>query len=151
MVLSFKDLRENNAKGTIMNRVVHFEIPADDPGRAKKFYEDVFGWEIKKWDSPDPEMDYWLITTGEKDMMGINGGLFKRERKPSVSMDHNDAGNSVITVGVEDIDQIIEKITQNNGEIVEKKMEIPMMGWLIYARDTEGNIFGAMQSTMKEM
>ncbi len=26
-----------------MPRVIHFEIPADDPARAVKFYESVFG------------------------------------------------------------------------------------------------------------
>ena len=47
-----------------MSRVVHFEIPADDPVRAAKFYEDVFGWKIEKWEGP---FDYWLVTTGEED------------------------------------------------------------------------------------
>ena len=27
-----------------MARVVHFEIPADDPDRAVGFYGNVFGW-----------------------------------------------------------------------------------------------------------
>ena len=35
-----------------MARVVHFELPADDPERAVKFYEGVFGWQIQKWDGP---------------------------------------------------------------------------------------------------
>ena len=30
-----------------MNRVMHFEIGADDPTRAADFYTNVFGWEIK--------------------------------------------------------------------------------------------------------
>jgi hypothetical protein len=30
-----------------MPRVIWFEIPADDPDRAAKFYEDVFGWKIE--------------------------------------------------------------------------------------------------------
>ncbi len=29
-----------------MDRVVHFEIPADDLERAKKFYGSIFGWEL---------------------------------------------------------------------------------------------------------
>ena len=32
-----------------MSRIVHFEINADDPQRAVAFYQNVFGWEIKKW------------------------------------------------------------------------------------------------------
>lgn len=29
-----------------MSRVVHFEIPADDPGKWVGFYEKVFGWNL---------------------------------------------------------------------------------------------------------
>jgi catechol 2,3-dioxygenase-like lactoylglutathione lyase family enzyme len=46
-----------------MARVVHFELAADDPERAVKFYQQVFGWQIHKWDGPQ---DYWLATTGEQ-------------------------------------------------------------------------------------
>jgi predicted enzyme related to lactoylglutathione lyase len=41
-----------------MDRVVHFEIPADDLDRAKKFYGDIFGWKLDKLgpahESPKP-------------------------------------------------------------------------------------------------
>ena len=40
-----------------MSKVIHFELPADDPRRAIAFYEKVFGWTISKWEGP---MDYWL-------------------------------------------------------------------------------------------
>ena len=52
-----------------MKRIVHFDISADDPERAIKFYTNVFGWSIQKWDGP---MDYWLVTTGPKDEPGID-------------------------------------------------------------------------------
>ncbi len=32
-----------------MPKVIHFELPADDPERAVAFYEKVFGWTINKW------------------------------------------------------------------------------------------------------
>jgi len=42
------------------NRVIHFEIQADDTERAKKFYEDALGWKIEKAMSKDEGgmMDY---------------------------------------------------------------------------------------------
>lgn len=40
--------------------IVHFEIPADDVERARKFYSTLFGWKIEK---PEGEMDYWMIST----------------------------------------------------------------------------------------
>jgi len=42
-------------------RIVHFEIPADDPQRAAAFYKKAFGWKIEKWPGP---MEYWMVTTG---------------------------------------------------------------------------------------
>ena len=51
-------------------RIVHFEIPADDPGRAIAFYGKAFGWTFDKWDGP---MEYWMIKTG--DGPGIDGGV----------------------------------------------------------------------------
>lgn len=32
-----------------MPTIVHFEIPANDIERSKKFYTDLFGWKIEKW------------------------------------------------------------------------------------------------------
>ena len=43
-----------------MPRVVHFEIHAQDPERAVRFYERVFGWSAQRWGSEE----YWLLTTG---------------------------------------------------------------------------------------
>jgi predicted enzyme related to lactoylglutathione lyase len=31
-----------------MPTIVHFEMPADDIERSKKFYTDLFGWKIEK-------------------------------------------------------------------------------------------------------
>ncbi len=59
-----------------MPKVVHFEITAEDPGRAIDFYKNIFGWKIDKWDGPQ---EYWLIEAGSKNEDGINGGLMKRQ------------------------------------------------------------------------
>lgn len=59
-----------------MNRVVHFEIQAENTERAMKFYQDVFGWNFQQWG----EQKYWMVMTAEKDSKepGINGGLLPR-------------------------------------------------------------------------
>ena len=61
-----------------MNRVVHFELPADNPDRAVDFYKKVFGWQIQKWPGPQ---DYWLVTTGADGEPGINGGILRRQHR----------------------------------------------------------------------
>ena len=116
-----------------MPRVVHFEIPADDTDRACGFYQQVFGWQISKWDGPEP---YWLITTGDNNQPGINGGLMKR-RHPDQPV--------VNTIDVSSVDDYVAKISAHGGEIVVPKMAVPGVGWLAYFKDTEGNIFGIMQ------
>jgi hypothetical protein len=53
-------------------RVIHFEIQADNPGRALKFYRHMLGSEFTK---SEGLMPYWLILTGPDSQPGINGGL----------------------------------------------------------------------------
>jgi predicted enzyme related to lactoylglutathione lyase len=115
-----------------MNRVVHFEISADEPERAVKFYTDVFGWNMQKWGGPK---DYWLVTTGAQDEPGINGGVFKREGPV----------NFVNTIEVASVDDFAAKVTENGGKVVVPKMAIPGVGYLVYCQDTESNVFGIMQ------
>lgn len=117
-----------------MPRVVHFEIPADQPERASKFYSDVFGWNINKWDGPQP---YWLAKTGEEGTPGINGGL----------MDRQHPGQSIInTIDVPSVDDYLGKVTGNGGEIAMPKIAVHGVGWLAYCKDTEGNMFGIIES-----
>jgi predicted enzyme related to lactoylglutathione lyase len=116
-----------------MNRVEHFDLYADDPERAGKFYADVFGWAIQKWDGP---MDYWMVSTGPSDQPGIDGGISQRQ----------DPGDRTInTIGVRSVDDLTEKITAAGGRILAPKMAIPGMGWFALCMDTEGNKFGIME------
>ncbi len=117
-----------------MPRPIHFEIPADDPDRAIRFYETVFGWKFEKWEGPMP---YWLITTGPGDQPGINGGLMPR-RDP--------AQPCVNTMDVADVDASAAAVERSGGQVVVPKMPVPGIGWLVYCKDTEGHIFGMMQN-----
>lgn len=122
-----------------MPRVVHFEIHADDPQRAVNFYQDIFGWQITKWDGPE---DYWLVITGPDSEPGINGALLRRPQLVN--------GDGVIayvcTIDVPSLDDTIAKITARGGTLALPKMAVPGVGWLAYYKDTEGNVFGVMQS-----
>ena len=54
-----------------MPRVVHFEIHASDPAKLAAFYTDVFGWKFTHM----PQIDYWMIDTGDPASPGIAGGM----------------------------------------------------------------------------
>ena len=122
-----------------MARVVHFEIHASDPERAVNFYQTLFDWQFQKWEGP---MDYWLITTGPNDQPGINGGMVRRQGE----IDGQAVIAYVCTVDVTDVDASTNTATSNGGQVVVPKMPIPGVGWLVYCKDTEGNIFGMMQA-----
>ena len=113
------------------NRIVHFEVMAENPARASEFYSKVFGWQINKWDGP---MDYWLVSTG-KDTPGIDGGIAKSQDLPS----------TVNTIDVTSVDDMTQKVLKHGGKVVMPKHAIPSMGYLVYCQDTEGVVFGMME------
>ena len=121
-----------------MGRVVHFEIHASDMDRAERFYRDVFGWEVQRFDGP---IDYRLLNTGSKNETGIDGALVERR----ASADGDAVIAYVCTISVDDIKQTEQKVKDQGGEQVVDRQEIPDVGQLSYFKDTEGNIFGALQ------
>ena len=126
------------------NRLVHFEIHAEDPERAAAFYKAAFGWEITKWDSP--AMEYWMIMTAPKDSTepGINGGLMRRRGPAPVE---GEAVNAFVsTMDVTSYDETHEKILKAGGTMAVPKAALPGMAWLGYYKDTEGNVFGIYQT-----
>ena len=126
-----------------MNRVVHFEIQAEKPERAAKFYRDVFGWTIEKW--PGLDWDYWVIMTAEKDSKepGINGGLLLRPAKTPAQECGTNA--YVCTIQVKNFDETAKNIEAAGGVVAMPKFAIPKMAWQGYFLDTEGNTFGVHQ------
>jgi uncharacterized protein len=131
-----------------MDKVQHFEIPADDTARARKFYESTFGWQTSEWPMPDGGV-YIGLHTGptDKDNMAeekgfINGGMFKRGGEFA-------AKGVVITPVVEDINATIEKIKVAGGKVLAEPKTIPDMGTYAYIEDTEGNMIGLWQTFKK--
>ncbi|MEO9320493.1 MAG: VOC family protein [Nitrososphaera sp.] len=120
-----------------MNRPSHFDISADDPKRAIKFYEGIFGWEFEKWDGP---MEYWMIKTGPKKERGINGGLSKKGEGAMPNMN---------TIEVSSVDKVSKKIEAKGGKILMPKSAIPKVGWFATFQDPEGNVFGIMEEDKK--
>jgi predicted enzyme related to lactoylglutathione lyase len=128
--------------GEFMGRVVHFEIHASDMDRAERFYTGVFGWQSQKFDGP---IDYRLINTGPNSEAGIDGALV--ERRGALAGDGEAVIAYVCTIQVDDIGATEEKVKEAGGEQVVDRQTIPDVGQLSYFKDTEGNVFGAMQAS----
>ncbi len=118
---------------SMTSRVVHFEIPIDEPDRAGAFYRKVFGWTVAKWGP----IDYWTMTTGAAPGPGAEGALTPRAEAPE---------GVVVYVGVDDIDRALLGVEDAGGTVVTGKLPIPTMGWSARFRDTEGNLIGLFQT-----
>src|SRR5581483_8836167 len=120
-----------------MNRVVHFEIHAKDQDKIQKFYQDVFGWDIKDMGA---EMgNYRMVTTGQDEAgaqwPGINGGITLRKGEPSQGGEPVNA--FVCTISVANIDATLTKIKTAGGSFALDKMDVPGVGLLAYCKDPE--------------
>ena len=116
-----------------MSRVTHFEISADDPVKMRAFYQNVFGWNVTKWEGP---IDYWLASTGDPESTGIDGALWPN------ALTHG----TVVTVEVENLDAAVEKVQRHRGEIITEKTTITGIGYQIHCKDIERNIIGIHQT-----
>jgi predicted enzyme related to lactoylglutathione lyase len=112
-----------------MSKVVHFEIPAEDPQVKMAFFGSVFGWTFQEYG----DSGYYLTAAGEESAPGIGGAIMKR----------NDPSQPLTNIiGVASIDAIVPVIESNGGTIVVPKMAVGDMGFVAYFTDPEGMIHG---------
>lgn len=115
-----------------MSRIIHFEIPAEQPERAMAFYAKTFGWSYQQWG----EAPYWMVSTGPKEQPGIDGAIMPREHSGQTV-------NNVVQVA--SLEAAMDAVKANGGELLTPVIPIPGIGRYANARDTEGNSFGMMQ------
>ncbi|HML58037.1 MAG TPA: hypothetical protein PKA85_06680 [Ferruginibacter sp.] len=119
------------------NELTHFAVYIDDIERARNFYDKVFDWGFNSYG----QADFLQIKADKEENARPIGALQSRKYSP-----HNE---NIIgfecTIGVENIDETIEKVNHNGGKVLMPKMAIPFVGWISKFLDTEGNIFCAMQ------
>ncbi len=104
-------------------KLVHFEVPASDSGRAREFYSGLFGWQFQP---PFGDMDYHLTEGG-------------------AVMGSENVGHLVVYFDTDDIDASVAKVRELGGEAADKQ-PIPGVGWFSGCSDIEGNAFSLFQS-----
>jgi uncharacterized protein len=119
------------------NRVVHFEIPANQPEALTKFYAGLFRWKFQKAALPGPE--YWLCDTGSGEP-GINGAVMQRQNPQQPWMNY---------VDVASIDDTLNQATKLGAQIALPKTPVPGVGALAALIDPEGNICGLWEQLQK--
>ena len=128
-----------------MAKVVHFEIPAEDLDRARRFYEAVFGWSLQTMPMPGGGEYTSVVTTPVDEQTqiptepgAINGGMMERSATTPAP---------VITIDVDAIDVALKNVEAEGGAMVHPRTEIPGMGAFAYFKDPEGNVMGLWETT----
>ncbi len=128
-----------------MNKVVHFELPTKDFERAKKFYTDLFGWQISEW--PGSKTKYGMTATTPTGDQGpiapgaINGAIIE----PSQPYENV----TMITIEVPSIDDHLKKIESTGGKTLMPKNPVGDMGFMARFQDPEGNVVGLWETAKK--
>lgn len=120
------------------NRMTHFAIHIDDMGRAKNFYEEVFGWGFVSYGPPD----FMQIKTDATEKGELIGALQARTYSPVKEK----LIGLECTISVSNVEDIIKKVEEGGGKILMPKTAIPYVGWITKFLDTEGNLVCAMQT-----
>ena len=117
-----------------MPTITHFMVPADDIGRAKNFYTNLFGWKIEKIPGP---MEYYEINTSSGGEKGINGGMAKKENPQQPITNYID---------VSSMDEYLAKVEKLGGKVILPKTAVPNIGYTAVCLDTENNTFGLWET-----
>jgi len=124
--------------------IVHFEIPAEDPERAARFYRELFGWDVGRFEgSAAGGIEYWMVRTvptnpeGMPIRPGVNGGLMRRMYPGQPPVNY---------INVEDVDEYVRKAEKLGAKTLMGKSPVPGMGWFAQLNDTEGNLFAVWQT-----
>jgi predicted enzyme related to lactoylglutathione lyase len=126
-----------------MPTIVHFQIPADDIERSKKFYNELFGWKFDKFPSssgsePIPEgMEYWMIsTTDYKGNKALGGDMIRQSPQQGIANYFD----------VKSVQEYSAKVEQLGGKVITQKTPVPGMGYFAICTDTENNTFGIFEA-----
>lgn len=112
------------------NPVNWFEIPVSNLGRAKKFYETVFGCKL---DMVEMDQTKMLLFPMEDNSYGAGGALVQAEGyTPSYE-------GSLVYFQVENINETLKNVNANKGKTLMPKTSIGEYGFIAHFADSEGN------------
>jgi uncharacterized protein len=119
--------KANNSK--MPASICWFEVPADDLGRAKKFYQSMFGWTFNRLQAA--ENNYWHIDTGGPDA-APDGGMMPRMHPQQPITNY---------VSVSSVSKAAARVEKLGGTVCKPRTAVPGMGYFAICLDTEGNTF----------
>jgi len=112
------------------NAINWFEIPVKDFGRAKKFYETLFGSPVTEM--PHPVLKYGMLPADMEN--GVGGGIVQGD-----SYEPTDNGVLIYLNGGDDLSAPLSRVEKAGDKIILSKTPIGPNGFMAHFLDTEGN------------
>ena len=117
----------------------YFDLTVHDVGQARKFFQEVFGWQFERFPMP---YEYYRIQAGPESEPGIDGGIGAVKDTPI-------AGGmpaTQLTVPVSNLDEAVASILASGGRVIEPRLPIPGIGWYATCAEPGGLRFGVIQA-----
>jgi predicted enzyme related to lactoylglutathione lyase len=115
--------------------LAHIAINTDDDGPTRRFWEQAFDWTFTDWGPPG--FARAALPTGPEVVAAVQA---RRELVPGARFTGPE-----VTLGVDDLDQVLRHVAEHRGRIVMERTTIPGVGDLAFVADPSGNVVGVMQ------
>ena len=116
----------------LKNAVSWVEIPVADFGRAKKFYSDIYDFQMPEMEMGPALMGFFL---SDQEGGGVGGAIVKEE-----GFVPSNSGPKVYLNGGTDLTTVLNRVEAAGGKVIQSKTEItPEYGYFAAFEDTEGN------------
>ncbi len=122
-----------------MVKPTYFDLTVQDLSVAKRFFEQVLGWQCERFPMP---YEYYRIRAGAPEDPGIDGGIGALADAPL-------AGGrpmTQVTIPVTNLDDTLARVKANGGAVLEDKLPIPGVGWYATCAEPGGLKFGVIQA-----
>ncbi len=117
-----------------MPKACYVSISTPNPDKVKEFYQQLLGWNISKKEMGG--FSFWEIpNTPGSQIENVGGSL-------AHSSEMNGQGVTVYYTVDGKLDDFMAKIESLGGSLTSPKMAIPSEGYLVNAKDPDGNLFG---------
>jgi predicted enzyme related to lactoylglutathione lyase len=121
------------AMAKLTGKFVWFECVTSDIPRAKAFYSELIGWQIKPF--PMGEEAYEMLTVGETPVGGY--------ARP----DPGEPSHWTSYLSVDDVDATVKKIEAEGGKLLRAAFDVPEVGRMAKVADPQGASFWIMAVT----
>lgn len=121
---------------------IWYELMTIDPVGAKKFYDDVVGWNIDAEAPPNSDMDYRMINVGDGQVggvMALNADMVAGGASPTW----------LGYIGVDDVDASVAATVAAGGAVHLPAFDIPGVGRIAMVTDPQGAPFYLMRGAVE--